>query len=91
MGGLRGKLLVTLIVYFGGFATAIYYQAPALEGSEIVRHQMSSMLDSGESEVATRGEVIAEKVHENLLEYYSIAEEKASKVGTFIRARLNED
>ncbi len=91
MGGLRSKLLVALVIYFGGFATAIYYQAPALEGTEIARRQTSDGRLSSEDSATTRAEVIAKKVHKELLEYYSIAEEKASKVGALIKARLNED
>ncbi|MBW8016651.1 MAG: hypothetical protein FVQ82_10720 [Planctomycetes bacterium] len=90
MGGLRGKLLVALIIYFAGFGSAIYYQAPALEGPEITRHQMSEGKTSGKKDVITRGEVAAKKVHEDLLKFYSFAEEKASKVGALIKARLDE-
>lgn len=90
MGGLRGKLLVTLIVYFAGFASAIYYQAPALDDTEIIRRQASVDKPSSEETVSTKAEVIARKVHADLLEYYSIAEEKASKVGALIKARLDK-
>jgi hypothetical protein len=91
MGGLRGKLLVALIVYFGGFATAIYYQAPALDDSEITARQMPAGGLSSENEESTRAEILAKKVHENFLEYYSIAEDKASKVGALLKAKLNND
>jgi hypothetical protein len=90
MGGLRGKLLVALVIYFGGFATAIYYQAPALEGSEIARRQTSEGITSNEASMATKAEVIAKRVREDLVEFYSIAEEKASQVGILIKARLDE-
>jgi hypothetical protein len=40
--------------------------------------------------VETKGEVLAKKVHKDLLEFYSFAEEKASKVGALIKARLDE-
>jgi hypothetical protein len=90
MGGLRGKLLVALVIYFGGFATAIYYQAPALEGTEIARLQTSDGKTSSEDSMATKAEVIARRVHEDLQGLYSIAEEKASQVGILIKARLNE-
>ena len=89
MGGLRSKLLVALIIYFAGFGSAIYYQAPALDGPEIDRHQMSGKPSSG-NDVVTKGEVLAKKAHEDLLEFYSFAEEKASKVGALIKARLAE-
>ncbi len=91
MGGLRGKLLVALVVYFGGFATAIYYQAPALEGSEISRLQTPEGKASSDESMATKAEVIAKKVHKDLLECYSFAEDKVSKVGALIKARLDED
>ncbi len=32
MGGWRGKLIFLLIVYFAGFATAIYCLAPVFDG-----------------------------------------------------------
>lgn len=90
MGGIRGKLLVTLIVYFAGFASAIYYQAPALDETEIVRRQASVNEPSSVESATTKAEVLARKVHNDLLEYYSIAEEKASKVGALIKARLDK-
>ena len=89
MGGLRGKLLVGLIVYFAGFGTAIYYQAPALDEPEIIRRQASERHTSQDG-VTSKAEVLAKKVHKDLLEYYSFAEEKASKVGALIKARLDE-
>jgi hypothetical protein len=90
MGGLRGKLLVALIIYFAGFGSAIYYQAPALEGPEIAGRQMPEGRPSSENEVVSKGEVLAKRVHKDLLEFYSFAEEKASKVGILIKARLDE-
>ena len=89
MGGLRSKLLVALIIYFAGFGSAIYYQAPALDGPEIARHDVSEE-PSSKNDVVTKGEVFAKKAHEDLLEFYSFAEEKASKVGALIKARLDE-
>ena len=88
MGGLRGKLLITLVVYFAGFATAIYLEAPALDGPEMARAQSSN--SRAENKETTRAEVFADKVHENLLDYISIAEEQASKVGALVKARLEE-
>jgi len=90
MGGLRSKLLVALIIYFAGFGSAIYYQAPALDGPEIDRHKVPEGRPSSEKDVVTKGEVLAKKAHKDLLEFYSIAEEKASKVGALIKARLDE-
>lgn len=90
MGGLRGKLLLALIVYFAGFGSAIYYQAPALEDTNIAGRQMPAGSPSSEDKVETKGDVIVKKVHKDLLEFYSFAEEKASKVGALIKARLDE-
>ncbi|MCF7956575.1 MAG: hypothetical protein K9M75_12295 [Phycisphaerae bacterium] len=89
MGGLRSKLLIALIIYFAGFGSAIYYQAPALDGSEIARHDVSEE-PSSKNEGVTKGEVLAKKAHKDLLEFYSFAEEKASKVGALIKARIDE-
>lgn len=90
MGGLRGKFLVAMIVYFAGFASAIYYQAPALDNTEIVRRQASVDKPYSKDSASTKAEVLARKVHKDLLKYYSIAEEKASQVGALIKARLDE-
>lgn len=90
MGGLRSKLLVALIIYFAGFGSAIYYQAPALDGPEIDQHKLSQGRPSSENNGVTKGEILAKKAHKDLLEFYSFAEEKASKVGTLIKARLDE-
>ena len=88
MGGLRGKLLLTLIIYFAGFATAIYYQAPAMDGLESA---MKDFPGTGADKDSSRAEVTAENIRENFSKYLSIAEEKASQVGALIKARLDED
>jgi hypothetical protein len=90
MGGLRGKLLVAMIIFFAGFASAIYYQAPSLEGEEITRRQTSERKSFSKDEMITKGEVVAKKVHKDLLQFYSFAEEKASQVGALIKAKLDE-
>jgi len=89
MVGLRGKFLFALIIYFAGFATAIYYQAPNLEKSDIMQIQSKDKHES-ENRETSKAEVLAKKVHKDLRKYYSFAEEKASKVGSLIKARLDE-
>lgn len=88
MGGLRGKLLIALVVYFAGFATAIYLEAPALDGPDMVRAQSANRRDKNKE--TTRAEELAEKVHASLFDYFSIAEEKASQVGALVKARLED-
>ena len=91
MGRLRSKLLITLIIYFAGFASAIYYQAPAVDADNIERHEVSQAIPSGkDNNAVTKGEVLAKKARDDLLEFYSFAEEKASKVGALIKQRIDK-
>ena len=90
MGGLRGKLLGLMIVYAAGFASAIYYQAPALESSEIAERQLPAGRPSEEEKELTKGDILVKKVRADLKEFCSFAEEKASKVGALIKQRLDE-
>lgn len=87
MGGLQGKLLVALVIYFAGFATSIYLQAPALDSTGVLEAQNNEIEEDQQS---NRAEVITEKLKTNFREYLSIAEEKASKVGNLMRARRDE-
>ena len=87
MGGLRSKFLVALIIYFAGFATSIYLQAPALDNTGVVQTQNSNF---EEIQQESRAEDITKRFKSKLFEYLSIAEEKASKAGESFQARLDE-
>jgi len=85
----RSKLLLALIIYFAGFATAVYYLAPA-----------SDRPNSGESRAGGFGfggrasqfksEEFAEVAGANVRKLVSFAEEKAVELGKLIRTKLAE-
>ncbi|HPD48013.1 MAG TPA: hypothetical protein P5279_01635 [Anaerohalosphaeraceae bacterium] len=85
----RTKLLTALIIYFAGFATAIYYLAPAGERGKMSERNLKGFdLRGRVSEFrASEFGVTAET---NVKKFVSFAEEKAVQLGEYIRAKLAE-
>ena len=88
MRGWRKKMLVVLVVYFAGFASAIYTLAPAGAQTISSGHSGSGRSEYAQSSVDT--DAIAEQFKTNMQKVISFAEEKASKVGSIIRTKLDE-
>jgi hypothetical protein len=85
----RSKLLLALIIYFAGFATAIYYLAPASDkasggGARTAGFGFSSQ--ASESESAEFGKVAGASMRKLV----TFAEEKAIRLGEIIKKELAE-
>ncbi len=85
MFGFRGKVLFTLVVYFAGFATAIYVLAPVDAEAMEVKEES---LGANYSEMRLDSEEFAEKASVGLHKFVSFAEGKASEVKRLVKAKL---
>ena len=83
MSRLRNKILLALITYFAGFATAIYALAPSYE-----KNGGSKKIDS--REVGSKSEKFALKFSSGMRKCLNFAEEKAEEVGQAVKAELSE-
>ena len=87
----RSKLLFILIVYFAGFATAVYFLAP-------VDEEMAASVNSNESYRSDESyqhrqfdtEQFAQATSARLHEFFSFAGDKASEVSELIKEKLAE-
>ena len=87
MFGFRGKMLFTLVVYFAGFATAIYVIAPVdAEAMEVKGEALGTDIPV----MRVDSEEFAEKASEALHKFVSFAEGKASEVKRLVKAKLAE-
>ncbi|MCK4999611.1 MAG: hypothetical protein KAS23_08750 [Anaerohalosphaera sp.] len=85
MRGWRSKMLVVLVMYFAGFATAIYTIAPSnasAAGSAYVSDE-----GGGPSSQADQ---IAVKVKTGMTKFFSFAEEKITHAGNVIKKKMAE-
>ncbi|UCF42755.1 MAG: hypothetical protein JSV99_09205 [Planctomycetota bacterium] len=84
MGGWRSKLVVLMVVYFAGFATAIYCLAPvpedqAAESPE--KHAMHSVLKSDE---------FAQSFNIRMHKCLDFSKDAARRAGVFIKQKLDD-
>lgn len=79
----RSKLFFILIVYFAGFATAVYFLAP-------VDEEMTASGSSGESYMHRQfdTEQFAKATSMRLHEFFSFAGDKASEVSGLVKEKL---
>lgn len=73
---MRSKLLLLLIIYFMGFATAIYFLAP--------------VQDSNISQNFVKTNEIAKKVDVGMKQFLCFAGEKTVELGRIIKSKLPE-
>ncbi len=87
MFGFRGKILFTLVAYFAGFATAIYFLAPVdAEAMEIKEETLG--VDYSERKFDT--DAFSQKTSVELHKFVNFAEGKASEVKRLVKAKLAE-
>lgn len=84
----RAKLLFMMIVYFAGFATAIYTLAPA-QNSEQYTDSESGFIE-GHNPSAVRAGQFAQVANAGFAKFLSVAEEKAIVAGRFLKHKLAE-
>jgi hypothetical protein len=79
----RSKLLFMLVVYFAGFATAVYFLAP-------VDEDMTASVNSDESYIHRQfdTEKFAKTTSVRLHEFISFAGDKASGVSELLKEKL---
>ncbi len=85
----RSKLLLALIIYFAGFATAIYYLAPASDKAKAGAVRTGGFgfgSQVSESKSAEFGKVAGTSMRK----FVAFAEEKAIELGEIIRRELAE-
>jgi len=85
MGGLRSKLLLAMIAFFAGFATAIYTLAPSYDSAG-----GSGKTELHTKQVASSSTEFALKFNSGMRECFGFAEEKAVELGRTIKAKLSE-
>jgi hypothetical protein len=84
MGGWRTKILFLLIVYFAGFATAIYCLAPVPE---------SRVTDAGEKgfvHSVFKSDEFAQSFNVRLHKCLDFAKDAARQAGKFVKQKLDE-
>ena len=80
----RGKLITALVIYFAGFATAIYFLAPVTETAA----ETAKVTKSSERNSETQQFAIA--FNGKMKQALSFAEEKAVELGQVIKTELAE-
>lgn len=86
---MRSKFLIALIIYFGGFATAIYYLAPASDRAEGGQVAASSFDWQGKAQDVKSSEFV-KVAGTSMKKFVGFAEEQAVKAGEKIKAKLAE-
>jgi hypothetical protein len=84
MGGWRAKLVVLLVVYFAGFATAIYCLAPVPE------NQASEPPAKGSAHAALKSDEFAQSFNAGMHKCLDFSKDAARRVGVFIKQKLDE-
>ena len=90
--GLRGKFLFGLIAYFGGFATAIYYLAPAAANAadgkqkQSIQWKQPAKQSAKQSVNTEKYKAEAEQFKERMNTVIAFAEEKAQQVVEMYKA-----
>jgi len=84
----RRTILFTLIVYFAGFATAIYALAPVADAQ--THSKAAQVKTRNHSDTGSKSEQFASAFNSHMRKCLSVAEEQAEKLGEFIKAKLAE-
>ncbi len=84
----RAKLLFMMIVYFAGFATAIYTLVPAQDNEQYADSE-SGIIESSESS-AVKAQQFKQFADAGFAKFLSFAEEKTIVAGRFVKQKLAE-
>jgi hypothetical protein len=85
MSRLRNRILLALITYFAGFATAIYTLAPSYDADG-----GSKKNEFHNKEISSKSEDFALKFNSSMRKCLSFAEEKAVEIGRTVKVKLSE-
>jgi hypothetical protein len=83
MRGWRSKIVFLLVVYFAGFATAIYCLAPAPDSTHRTG-QKSAFLDT------LRSEDFAQSFNSGMHKCFNFAKDAAGRAGKCVKQKLDE-
>jgi hypothetical protein len=84
MGGWRTKLVFLLIVYFAGFATAIYCLAPVPENRADAASEKTFVYS------ALKSDEFAQSFNAGMHKCIDFGRDAAQRVGKFIKQKLDE-
>jgi len=84
MGGWRGKLIFLLIVYFAGFATAIYCLAPVPE------NQGLKPCEEGLVHSAFQSDEFAQSFNSGMHKCIDFGKDAARQTGEFLKQKFGE-
>ena len=79
----RGKLVFLLIIYFAGFATAIYTLAPVPENQTRQTHKKSFAYS------ALKSDEFAQSFNAEIRRYLDFGKDAASRAGRFLKQKYN--
>ncbi|MCK4913196.1 MAG: hypothetical protein KAS69_01195 [Planctomycetes bacterium] len=82
MTGWRSKLVFMLIIYFAGFATAIYFLAPAPDGQAIDSNGIMAS--------AFKTDAFAQSFNVNMHKCLDFSKDAAQNAGKFIQQKFQE-
>jgi hypothetical protein len=88
MGRWRSKLLFGLILYFGGFATAIYYLSPVSQDAENRAERRLSLKWPGQAVDTEKCKAAAGKFQDKMENVIAFAEEQAKRAAELYRSQL---
>lgn len=84
MRGFRSKFVLLLIVYFAGFATAIYTLAPVPDNENTIQSEQGSAWS------ALKSDQFAQKFNVQLHRCVDFVKEKSEQAGEFIKEKIRE-
>ncbi len=85
MSGWRSKFILLLIVYFAGFATAIYTLAPAPEGTNISANGERTFAFS-----ALKSDQFTQQFNVELHRCVDFVKEKGIEAGEYLKEKIKE-
>jgi hypothetical protein len=86
----RSRILFALIIYFAGFATAIYTLAPVADAGAKPDLRASQAKHRNADDSGPKSERFALAFSSHMHKCISVAEEQAEKIGEFIKTELAE-
>ena len=97
MRGWRTKLVFLLIVYFGGYATAIYTLAPAPENkakvsasSSFFRSSKADAEENGSIFSAVKSDEFKQSLNSGIKKCFEFSKDTAWRTAEFIKVKINE-
>jgi len=84
MGGWRSKVIFLLIVYFAGFATAVYCLAPVPEG------RSGRAAEKGFVRSVFKSDEFAQSFNVEMHKCLDLAKDAAQRTGDLIKQKLDE-